>query len=290
MKRSNSRSKLKKKKMRWDKIDWLKVNKFVSSMQRVVEVAYIMNDTERVFELQEKLIMSWYARVLAVRRVTSNKGSKTLGMNGKLWRTHKDKWEASSYLREILLSKEKYYRVGYVKRVYIPKPNSIKGRPLGIPNLTDRALQTLITFAINPTVEHKSDLHSYGSRIFKGVWDAMLRLRTLLDKPTSPRWVWDVDISDCFNQISHEFLRKEVSQILYPKGSKLVNKWLKAEILENGSVTIPKKGIPQGGVISPLLCNIVLNGLENIIRKGYPGHHNAPAKLNLTGIYELYVM
>jgi RNA-directed DNA polymerase len=112
----------------------------------------------------------------------------------------------------------------------------------------------------------------------------MYRIRTLLNKPDAPSIVWDADISKCFDSISHEFLSQEVPKYLYPKGSRLVLKWVKAGIIEKGVISIPKRGISQGGVISPLLCNITLNGLENVVRKGYPGH-NAPIKLKLMGCW-----
>ena len=88
-----------------------------------------------------------------------------------------------------MLSKEGDYKVGLVKRVWIPKPNSSQLRPLGIPTITDRALQALILLALDPIVEQNSDLHSYGSRKYRGTWDAMTRLRTLLDKKVSPAYV-----------------------------------------------------------------------------------------------------
>jgi RNA-directed DNA polymerase len=124
--------------------------------------------------------------------------------------------------------------------------------------------------ALDPVIEQESDIHSYGSRKYRETWDAMTRLRGNLDKRNSPRWVWDVDISDCFGQISHEFLENKLKTVLFSQGQKLVSKWLKAGVFEKEKITLPSKGVPQGGVISPLLCNIALNGLENVIRKKKP--------------------
>lgn len=238
-------------------------------------------NTAEVHRLQEKLMYSWKSRALAVRIVTSNKGGKTPGSDNVVWSTHTQKYEAINLLKIALLEKEENYQAGLIKRVWIPKPNSSELRPLGIPTMLDRALQTLVVFALDPIVEQISDLHSYGSRKFRGTWDAMTRLRTLLDKKTPPRWVWDADISDCFNQISHDAIMTKLNGKLFPKGTKLVYKWLKASIFENGKTILVKKGIPQGGVISPLLCNMVLNGLEKVVRKGYVTN-KAPSKLNLT--------
>jgi len=176
-------------------------------------------------------------------------------------------------------------KVSLIKRVWIPKTNSSKLRPLGILNMIDRALQELILMSLDPIIEQKNDLHSYGFRKYIGTWDAMTRLRTVLDKPFSPLWVWDLGISDCFNQISHEYISKELDKVLYPKGSKLILKWIKAGIIEKGIITLPSKGIPQGGVTSPLLCNIALNGLESVVRKGHLKERRNIVKLQLRNIW-----
>lgn len=261
---------LNSKKSDWHSINWLEVNQYVSNLQNQMVVAYTHNNMEEVFRLQDKLVMSFKGRALAVRKITSNPGGKTPGVDNIIWNTHIEKYKAIETLKQILLTKECEYKANFVKRVWIPKTNSTKLRPLGIPTLIDRSLQMLIVLTLDPIVEQNSDFHSYGSRKYRGTWDAMTRLRTLLDKKSSPRWIWDADISDCFNQISHEFTMKELNNMLYPKGKVLVYKWLKAGISEKGVITMPTKGIPQGGVISPLLCNLTLNGLENVVRKGYP--------------------
>lgn len=115
-----------------------------------------------------------------------------------------------------------------------------------------------------------SDAYSFGFRIFRSPSDAIQRIRTILDKPRSPKWLWDVDISKCFDRISHEFLEKELKVLLYAKGNEYTSKWLKAPIIDKGVIIIPVIGTPQGNILSPLLCNITLNGLENAIRDGLP--------------------
>jgi len=276
---------LKDKNFGWHDIDWQEVNIHVSNLQKDLVVAYIHNDIEKVFQLQEKLNWSWKARALAVRKVTSNTGSKTPGVDNVVWLNHKEKYKAIDLLKQQLSTSISKLKVGLIKRVWIPKTNSLELRPLGIPNIIDRALQELILMSLDPIIEQKSDLHSYGFRKYRGTWDAMTRLRQVLDKPSSPRWVWDVDISDCFNQISHEFIIKELNKVLYSKGTKLVLKWVKAGIIDKGIITLPSKGIPQGGVISPLLCNIVLNGLESVVRKGYLKERRNTVKLQLRNIW-----
>jgi RNA-directed DNA polymerase len=154
--------------------------------------------------------------------------------------------------------------------VWIPKSTPGEIRPLGIPTMIDRALQALILLCLDPVVEEMSDTYSFGSRKFRGTHDAIQRIRTILDKIQGPKWVWDVDVSKCFDEISHKFLEKILNKILCKKGNELVRKWLKAPIIDRGTVTTPKQGTPQGCILSPLLCNITLNGLENVIRDGLP--------------------
>jgi RNA-directed DNA polymerase len=187
-------------------------------------------------------------------------------------------------LQTILLLKSKHYEANRIKRVWIPKTNSKELRPLGIPTMRDRAIQMLVLLSLDPIIEQVSDSYSYGSRKYRSTHDAILRIRHILDKKASPMWIWDVDLEKCFDTISHEFLNEKLSEFLCPFGHKYVSKWLKAEIIENGIITKPTCGIPQGGVISPLLCNITLNGLEYAIREGVTSHKSTKGKL-LVGVW-----
>lgn len=142
----------------------------------------------------------------------------------------------------------------------------------------------LILLSLNPIIEEVSDLHSYGSRKYRGTHDAILRVRHILDKKTSPMWIWDVDLEKCFDTISHEFLETKLKEFLYPFALKYVCKWLKSKIVENRNVIKPICGIPQGGVISPILCNITLNDLEHVILQGVTSHKSTKGKF-LTGVW-----
>lgn len=141
-------------KLGWHDINWKKINNYVSNLQKSMVVAYMHNNTAEVFRIQNKLMMSWKARALAVRNVTSNTGSRTPGVDGVVWLTHEQKYAAIDLLKQSLLAKESTYEVGLIKRVWIPKSNSSELRPLGIPNMLDRALQTLVMFTLDPIVEH----------------------------------------------------------------------------------------------------------------------------------------
>jgi RNA-directed DNA polymerase len=254
----------------WNDLNWRKIYAFVKTLQSELVVAYKNKDLVKVHFIQEKLAMSFEARSVAVRMVTVNNGKKTPGFDSIVWDNPIKKFQAIKQLREILVGKSGSYQSGPVRRVWIPKTTPGELRPLGIPNMIDRALQALMLLCLDPIVEEMSDTYSFGFRIFRSPSDAIQRIRTLLDKPRSPKWLWDVDISKCFDRISHEFLEKELKVLLYARGNEYTSKWLKAPIIDKGVTVIPVMGTPQGNILSPLLCNITLNGLENAIRDGLP--------------------
>jgi RNA-directed DNA polymerase len=254
----------------WHNINWEKVNKRVSSLQIQLVVAYKNNNQELLFKLQEKLMMSFEGRALAVRQIVSNDGKKNPGIDKVTWNSPSAKFLAITQLREILVRKSGDYQAGPVHRTWIPKDNSKELRPLGIPNMIDRSLQALVLLCLDPIVEELSDTYSFGFRKFRDISDAIQRIRTLLDKPYGPKWVWDVDIEKCFDRISHDFLERKIDPITCPKAKEYILKWLKAPIIDKGIKTFPSEGTPQGGILSPLLCNVTLNGLENAVRNGLP--------------------
>jgi RNA-directed DNA polymerase len=215
--------------------------------------------------------MSFEGRAYAVRKVTSNDGKKTPGVDNKIWKGTTAKTKAISELRKVVIS-PKSYKPQNIRKVLIPKPNSNEQRPLGIPTMLDRALQTLIVLALDPIVEERSDKYSYGSRKHRSTHDAIHRLFQLLSRADAPKWILDVDISKCFDNISHDFVNKEIKQISCGIGKTFIKRWLKAGIVFKGSTYYPEKGIPQAGVVSPMLCNLVLNGIDELIRPGQPKH------------------
>lgn len=237
-------------------------------------MAHRRENFKRVKELQRKLVNSKEGQFLAIRKVTTNQGSKTPGIDGAVWNTPAKRVEARYHLKEIINHPARY-KASPLKRVWIPKPGKLEKRPLGIPTLIDRAAQAAYLLAVDPIVEEESDLNSYGFRNSRSAHDAVTRVRTLLDKRTSPEWVLDADISKCFDRIDHTFLMENT-----PICDKtMLEQWLKSGIMEGGEYMNTIMGTPQGGVISPTLCNVALNGLEKAA-KGSTGRWKY--RVNLT--------
>lgn len=153
--------------------------------QKIVEATQ-SEDSTKIKDLQRKLVNSFSARAISIRKIVSNKGSQTAGVDKILWRNPKDKFKALEQLGNIA-HKPKEYKASALKRVMIPKPNGRGERPLGIPTMIDRAVQALYHMAVDPVVECKSDLNSYGFRKYRSALDAVATLRNLLDKAVSPQ-------------------------------------------------------------------------------------------------------
>ena len=193
------------------------------------------------------------ARLLAVKRVTSNKGKKTPGVDGILWRDSGAKWRA------VLSLHRRGYRPQPLSKIYIPKKNG-KKRPLSIPTMNDRTMQALYKQALAPVAETVADRNAYGFRESRACADAVEAAFNALSKPNSATWVLEGDIKGCFDNISHEWMIANI-----PLDKVVLAKWLKAGYVEDGITYPSKKGTPQGSIISPTLSNLVLDGLEQTV-------------------------
>ena len=196
---------------------------------------------------------------MAVRRVTENAGKRTPGVDGELWDSPQTKWDAIHVL------KREGYKPSPLRRVYIPKANG-KKRPLGIPTMKDRAMQALYLLALAPVAETKADKNSYGFRIGRATHDAIAQVKNLLDKDGSADWVLEGDIKSCFDQISHSWLEDHVLM-----DKVVLQKWLKAGVMDQGKLQATIAGTPQGGIISPTLANLALDGLEEVLANRFGG-------------------
>lgn len=236
----------------WHAIDWHRVAQFVRTTQQRIAKATLEKDWRRVKALQRSLIHSFSARALAVRRVTENRGKRTAGVDRQLWDSPALKRAAIGRLKQ-----QRGYRAKPLRRVYIPKSNG-KERPLGIPTMLDRAMQALHLLGLEPVAETTSDLNSYGFRRNRSTADAMGQIVVCTSKRDSAQRVLEADIQGCFDHINHDWLVSHV-----PMNKMILGKWLRAGVVYKGRLSPTEEGTPQGGIISPTLANMCLNGLES---------------------------
>lgn len=238
----------------WSEILWDKCTEAVKKLQKRIVKAQKEGRYNKVKSLQWLITHSFYAKLIAIKRVTSNKGKNTPGVDNILWQSDKDKEKA------IKLLNRRGYNAQPLRRVYIPKKNSKKKRPLGIPIMKDRAMQALYLLALDPVAETICDNNAYGFRIGRSTADAIEQLFIILSQKKSAQWVLEGDIKGCFDNISHEWMLKNI-----PTDRRILDKWLKSGIIFNDEYYDTEAGTPQGGIISPCLCNLALNGIEEIL-------------------------
>lgn len=242
----------------WEEIDWQKARAYVKKLQMRIVKAQKEGHYSKVKSLQWLLTHSFYAKALAVKRVTSNSGKRTSGVDHELWLTPQAKFIAISKLNR------RGYRPQPLRRHYIPKKNG-KMRPLSIPTMTDRAMQTLYKFSLEPIAETYADPNSYGFRIGRSTHDAIEQCFTDLNKGKSPKWILEGDIKGCFDHISHQWLLENI-----PMDTQILEKWLKCGYVETQKLFPTDEGTPQGGTISPTLMNMTLDGLERLLHDRLP--------------------
>ncbi|WP_137924295.1 group II intron reverse transcriptase/maturase [Cupriavidus sp. 2SB] len=234
----------------WHSIDWARCHREVRRLQARIVKAAREGKHGRVKALQWILTHSFSGKALAVRRVTENQGKKTPGVDGLTWSTPEAKSQA------MLSLKRSGYRPKPLRRVYIAKANG-KMRPLGIPTMKDRAMQALYLLALEPVAETTADRRSFGFRPGRATADAIEQCFTALSRKAAAQWVLEGDIKGCFDNISHDWLLGNV-----PTDRKVLKRWLSAGYMEDRQLFPSEAGTPQGGIISPTLANLVLDGLE----------------------------
>ena len=248
-------------KVDWRSIDWAGHHKTVRRLQVRIVKAVREGRWGKVKALQWLLTHSLSGKLLAVRRVTENNGRKTPGVDGETWSTPDAKSEA------VLSLRRRGYQPRPLKRVFIPKSNG-KMRPLGIPTMRDRAMQALHLLALAPVAETTADRDSYGFRPERSTADAQEQCFIALAQRSGASWVLEGDIKGCFDNISHEWLLANV-----PTDKVILRKWLEAGFIYRRQLFPTEAGTPQGGIISPTLANMALDGLEAVLetRFGLPG-------------------
>lgn len=250
--------------LEWHQIDWSKANQNVKKMQARIVKATQEGRWNKVKSLQWLLTHSFSGKALAVKRVSENNGKNTPGVDGKTWSTPKSKTKA------ILSLKRHGYKTSPLRRVMIPKKNG-KLRPLGIPTMKDRAMQALYLLALLPVAETTADHNSYGFRPCRSTADAREQGFKDLSQKWSAQWILECDIKGCFDNINHNWLMKNVIT-----DKVILQKWLKAGFVYEKELFPTEKGTPQGGVISPTLANITLDGLEGMLEKAFGYRKDKP--------------
>lgn len=257
----------------WHAIDWQKAHREVRRLQARIVKATQEGKWGKVKALQHLLTHSFSAKALAVKRVTENQGKNTPGIDGEIWDTPQKKMQG------VLNLHQRAYRPQPLRRIYIPKASDpSKKRPLSIPIMRDRAMQALYLLALEPVAETTADPNSYGFRKERACADAIEQCFILLAGRHRPAWILEGDIKGCFDNISHEWLMTHI-----PMDKVMLGKWLKAGFMEQGQLFPTQAGTPQGGVASPVLANMVLDGLETMLRHHFPSTtvKGRNAKVNL---------
>ena len=245
-------------KLQWNQIDWKQAEKQVNRLQVRIVKAVLEQKWRLVKRLQYLTVNSFYAKALAVKRVVTNKGKKTPGIDGEIWKSDKEKMDA------VMALDCKTYHAKPLRRVYIEKFGKKEKRPLGIPTMGDRAMQALQLLALEPVAETTADRISFGFRRYRSPEDAREYAFSVLSRRDSPQWILEGDIKSCFDKISHQWMLENI-----PTDKRILKEFMKCGYIEKGQLFPTTEGSPQGGVISPTYANMVLDGLEPMILDVY---------------------
>ena len=242
--------------MGWNEINWRQVERYVFKLQKRIYAASRRGEIKTVRKLQKTLMKSWSNKALAVRKVTQeNRGQKTAGVDGVK--------SLSPEARMRLIGQLKLTGKSHpTRRVWIPKPGKEEKRPLGIPTMYDRALQGVVKAALEPEWEARFEKNSFGFRPGRSCHDAIWSIKNAIQ--TKAKYVLDADIAQCFDKINHNYLLQKLNH--RGKVRQQIKAWLKSGVIDQGVFNAISEGTPQGGLISPLLANIALNGLEKRLK------------------------
>lgn len=249
-------------KTNWQSVQWAPIEKFVLNMQKRIYKASVAKNKTTLTRLQRVLLKSEAGKLKAIRRVTQdNKGKRTAGVDGKKQLTPIQRMD-------MIHTMKMDGSADPIRRVYIEKgEDSTETRPLGIPTMKDRAKQALALLALEPEWEAKFEPNSYGFRPGRGCHDAIEAIYISINQ--KPKYVLEADIEGCFNNIDHDSLINKLDT--FPEMERQVRAWLKSGVLEDRIITATQRGVPQGGIISPLLMNVALHGLEIDTKKHMQG-------------------
>lgn len=247
----------------WEEINWTRINDSVKELRGKIYKAKKSGKVKLVHRLQDIMLRSHANILISIRKITSiNIGKRTPGLDKMLIKTNEDRWALFQELKGI--KRSEWLNIAKpVKRIYIPKPNG-KLRPLGIPSIKDRVIQNIVKNALEPEWEAVFESSSYGFRPGRSCHDALSRIYATTARQKKRVWVLDADIRGCFDNIDHNHILKVIEK--FP-AKEVINAWLSAGYCEFPSTEViqTETGTPQGGVISPLLANIALHGMEEAL-------------------------
>jgi len=239
----------------WKQFNWFDVNRYVEKLQQRIYRAESLGDKRKVRELQRLLMHSKAALLLSIRRITQiNKGKKTAGVDGFTVLTDGERIKLYRQMVNYQISCH-YPKPSY--RTYIKKKNG-KLRPLSIPTIKDRIYQNIAKMALEPQWEVRFEPTSYGFRPKRGCHDAIERIFKSC-APGKKRWIFEGDFKGCFDNLRHDYIMEQIKD--FPEKA-VTERWLKAGYVDNNVFNRMEKGSGQGSVISPLLANIALHGME----------------------------
>jgi len=255
--------------LNWPTINWVVIRHKVKKLQARIVKATQAGRYGKVKALQWLLTHSFSGKALAVKRVTENDGKNTPGVDRIIWNTSTAKTNA------IVSLQKRGYKPLPLRRVLIPKKKD-KTRPIGILAMKDRAMQALYLLALEPIAETTADLNSYGFRPKRSTADAGEQCFICLAGKNRAEWVLEADIRGCFDNISHDWMIANI-----PTDKTVLQKWLKSGFVYQNELFPTEAGTPQGGVISPALANMTLDGIEHALAKAFPQAKKRGLKMHM---------
>ncbi len=248
-------------------LPWGVLEQQVVRLQKQITQAAQRGDRQAVYELQQRLMESEAARLLAMRRVAKeNQGKDTAGVDGIKSLSPKERLAMASSIHPKYWNQQPPLPV---RRVWVPKPGTNERRPLAILPMIDRCKQALVKLALEPEWEAKFEPHSYGFRPGRGAHDAIAAIVVAIER--QPMYVFDADIEEAFDHVNQTVVLDRLQT--YPALRQVISAWLTAGVIDGESWFPSETGIAQGGVLSPLLLNVALHGMEAVATQDAPSGH-----------------